>query len=51
MFRSTLTAGTAAVAALLLGAGPALAADWAIAPSPADRAGRLHKRHLRPDRH
>jgi hypothetical protein len=34
MLRPTLLAGTAALAALLLGAGPALAAGWTVAPAP-----------------
>ena len=34
MLRSTLTAGTAALAAVILGAGPALAAVWTVASAP-----------------
>ena len=35
MLRLTLTAGTAALAAVLIGAGPALAAGgWTVAPAP-----------------
>ena len=34
LLRSTLTAGTATLAAVILGAGPALAAVWTVAPTP-----------------
>jgi hypothetical protein len=34
LLRSTITAGTAALAAVFLGAGPALAAVWTVAPPP-----------------
>jgi len=34
LLRSMLTTGTAALAAVVLGAGPALAAVWTVAPSP-----------------
>lgn len=34
MLRSTLIAGTAALAVIVLGAGPALAAGWTVAPAP-----------------